>query len=580
MEKVARRLLRGDRRRSQRGSVLSGVLIITAFLAILSGALMTELSSGLLISNSVANRVGVQATVSSALELGIDHLQNNPLVTNGCPAAPSLFGGTVSLPSGFNQQIDEVNGNTPSVTYLNCALVPHSPSPQSAVPNPFLNDGALPGWRSSNSFNQDGTRVSFPSLVDEYLVADSGAKLSAFNNGSLAPRWTISLAATLTGPPAAMLDKPAHITNLVPIDDSKSHASCGGQNYCVHSLSETPGSTPSIGCYMPSSGPVSAAPAGGAANQGTAFFGDSSGSVYAYSLVQSDTGCTQQGNSQPIPGYAVVAGPVVFGHSSEDEVYVVASNGANSLLVHFTYSPGSLTYASGKLATSSINLPWPNAVGLALEGNTLPANLAITFAGGQVAVDRIPNGFAMQQPTSSALLMNIAEAPFWTSTGLIGVGGQTGSGGGMLAVLDPNNNLNSWGTYALPAPVVRTPAYDGAGDWYVAAEDGYLYEIQGQGSMALAKRFVGSAGNGIGSSPVVGLCPIGSVTGFCVYFASANQVFLAPLDARDLVLTANLVGTPSCLNRCNPRLWAQVEVGGSNSGRPAVHVWGWSYYSP
>jgi hypothetical protein len=150
----------------------------------------------------------------------------------------------------------------------------------------------------------------------------------------------------------------------------------------------------------------------------------------------------------------------------------------------------------------------------------------------------------------------------------------------MLAVLDPNNNLNSWGTYALPAPVVRTPAYDGAGDWYVAAEDGYLYEIQGQGSMALAKRFVGSAGNGIGSSPVVGLCPIGSVTGFCVYFASANQVFLAPLDARDLVLTANLVGTPSCLNRCNPRLWAQVEVGGSNSGRPAVHVWGWSYYSP
>ena len=39
------RALLSDRRRSQRGSVLSGVLIMVAFLAIISGALMTELST-------------------------------------------------------------------------------------------------------------------------------------------------------------------------------------------------------------------------------------------------------------------------------------------------------------------------------------------------------------------------------------------------------------------------------------------------------------------------------------------------------------------------------------------------------
>src|SRR5205823_9402073 len=47
--------------RSQRGSVLSAVLIMVAFLGILSGALMTELSTNLLLSTDMVNRVAVEA---------------------------------------------------------------------------------------------------------------------------------------------------------------------------------------------------------------------------------------------------------------------------------------------------------------------------------------------------------------------------------------------------------------------------------------------------------------------------------------------------------------------------------------
>src|SRR5205807_10660567 len=45
-----------DRRRRQNGSVLSAVLILVAFLAIISGALMTELSTNFLLSHALVNR--------------------------------------------------------------------------------------------------------------------------------------------------------------------------------------------------------------------------------------------------------------------------------------------------------------------------------------------------------------------------------------------------------------------------------------------------------------------------------------------------------------------------------------------
>ena len=53
-----------DRRRRQRGSVLSGLLIIVAFLAILIGSIMSELTSSFLISRTLVTRVQREATVT------------------------------------------------------------------------------------------------------------------------------------------------------------------------------------------------------------------------------------------------------------------------------------------------------------------------------------------------------------------------------------------------------------------------------------------------------------------------------------------------------------------------------------
>ena len=78
-----------DRHRAQRGSVLSGVLIMVAFLAIISGALVTELSTHFLISRTLVNRVSNEATVNSAMELALDQLQNTALA-NGCPGLSTM----------------------------------------------------------------------------------------------------------------------------------------------------------------------------------------------------------------------------------------------------------------------------------------------------------------------------------------------------------------------------------------------------------------------------------------------------------------------------------------------------------
>src|SRR4029077_10738118 len=124
----------GDRKRSQRGSVLSGVLIITLFLGVISGALMTALSSDFLLSHNLANRMTTEATVRSAAELAVDQLQTTPLGAQ-CPNP---------LPSAsLNQQVA-------ATSYLSCLQ-----RRVIAVP-------------SSASFGVDGARV-VRAGADEYL---------------------------------------------------------------------------------------------------------------------------------------------------------------------------------------------------------------------------------------------------------------------------------------------------------------------------------------------------------------------------------------------------------------------------
>ena len=158
-----------DGRRAQRGSVLSGVLITTAFLAIIAGALMTELSTHFLISRALVNRVANEATVSSAMEMAIDQLQTTSL-ESGCPAS---------------SQVTENNRS---------AVASKSQCLQRRI---------TAGPASWSSFNVDGTRVQIGGR-DEYLVGDTSGVVYQYDFGKSTPN-RLELGGYVTGQPQAML---------------------------------------------------------------------------------------------------------------------------------------------------------------------------------------------------------------------------------------------------------------------------------------------------------------------------------------------------------------------------------------
>src|SRR5579864_9009355 len=69
-------LKRQWRSSGQRGSVLSALLIIIAFLAILGGALLNEISAQFLLTQTLSNRIAAQATVNASVETSIAQLQS------------------------------------------------------------------------------------------------------------------------------------------------------------------------------------------------------------------------------------------------------------------------------------------------------------------------------------------------------------------------------------------------------------------------------------------------------------------------------------------------------------------------
>jgi hypothetical protein len=111
---------------------------------------------------------------------------------------------------------------------------------------------------------------------------------------------------------------------------------------------------------------------------------------------------------------------------------------------------------------------------------------------------------------------------------------------------------------------------DGAGNWYVGDDSGYVRELQIQAGKLVPVSQYGPMGR-VGSSVQVGGC----ATGICVYVGSLDRnLYRIPLDARDAVVLA-------CLSSCSSaglRLGAQVEIGSKDSPQ-TVHVQGWSYYS-
>jgi hypothetical protein len=546
--KTLRALLR-DRRRAQSGSVLSGVLITTAFLAIIAGALMTELSTHFLISRALVNRVANEATVSSAMEMAIDQLQTTSL-ESGCPTS---------------SQVTE-NSRSAVASRVQCVQRRITAGPAS--------------W---SSFNVDGTRVQIGGR-DEYLVGDAAGVVYQYDFGKSTPK-ALSLGGYLTGQPQAMLDPsdPANLVNLVPMHRPTRQASpsCSGGE-CVAVIVEVPGSAPRLLCYMATNGAtVTAQPAAGSRNfPDLVFFGDTTGMLWAYRPVDRNgsgegNGCSAIGPTAMTPeNQAIVAGPVVIACTGcarpTDEIYAVASRGASSYLVHFRYAPsvGGLSYVD------RLPLPASDPKGMALP----PSNsaVAISFAAGQVAVAQIPASYSPWLSAVVNLQTAIGDAPYWCqgSCGdLIAVGGGNG-----LYLRDAA--LNAVGTYPTGGPAIRkTPGTDGAGNWFFAANDGtdgYVYEVR-QATMNLTKKY-GPLGGQAGGSTVVGSCHSGATV--CIYLGlQNNRPTIVPLDNRQAVFGACISTAPPACSRDNPRLWARVEVGSAVSAQ-SVRVTGWSYYSP
>lgn len=534
-----------DRRRRQRGSVLSGVLIIVAFLSIISGALMTELSTNFLLSYNLVNRVATEATVNSSVELALNQLQNTP-INAPCPSLPPVT----------------LNGQTAAVSYGSCWAAVDRRSPQ------FVRVA------STSPFTLDGSHAQFSGLND-YVVGDSGGTVLDYTFGKAAPRWTLALGGSVTGTPLVMPDplNGGQFLDLVPV----SGPACAPTSACVSVRSDPSSvstSPPGLRCTTHTTGSVVSQPAVGRNNTDVAYFGDSSGTVYAIDPTSSGGSCEPEGTVTG--GNPVVAGPVVFAcqrscGQNQDEVYVLTSGGGSSRLVLFTFS-----LQGGLALVRSLSLPWANPSGIAVESAGLPSRLAISFAGGQVAVVQLDADADMSLAASVGLPAAINGAPYWChcpgSVDLIGIGVSNGS----LYIRD--TSLNSYATYSGGSAIETAPAADAAGNWYFAADDGRLYEVQkpvAGTNMGLAATF-GSAARSISSSPVLATCP----AGICVYLGSMdNSAYLISLDARDAVLTACVSASPPACSGANPRLWASIEVGAAGSPQ-TVHVQGWSYYSP
>jgi hypothetical protein len=569
-----RRLL-GDRKRRQRGSVLSAVLIIVAFISILIGGLMTELTSSFLASRVVATRVAREATVTSAVELGISQLQSRSV-----PASCAKDRGS--------SQFLSLNGSPAAVTHACSAIVPD------------LTAAIAPG-----AFSVDGIHDTTAGR-NRYLIGDSSGRLYSYPFGQTAPSWSILLGGALTAPPLAKLDTSNFPDSLlVPVAEPGS--ACGG--HCVELFDEGSG-TPGLRCTMGASSAVNGQPAAEVTSGGSAnfpdyvFFGDSGGHLYVYDA-SSNGGCSRTVAPASLGG-AVVGTPLVFPGTvtrrgrvttTTDEIFVLTTNGTSTVLHEYLYSEASDGEVSfneddtQNLAVGGSAIGYDTSSTLPTPGSTI--SLVVAGATGRLAIGRIrvnsnKSGatYSISAGPSANLPGAISHSPYWChcpDQDLIGVG----STNGFLYLLS-TGLIVSW-TYdglADGRPAINTsPAADANGDWYFGADDGSTYDVEipvtGQ-QMFKAATF--GPGGPIRSSPVVGGGADGCGSGPCLYFASSTSGgYFVRLGATRIIDLRACISTASGSRTCaaNPRLWAQVEVGlPAVVGARGVYVQGWSYYSP
>jgi hypothetical protein len=553
------------------------VLIIVAFMSILIGALMTELTDSFLVSRTANTRVEREATVTSAVELGIHQLQTS--------SVPHVCAQDVRGPWFLT-----LNGSPAATTQTCTAIVPD-----------------LATSLTLSGVNVDGIHNTTAGR-DEYIAGTPAGTLSAYTFGQTSAWWSLQLGGAVTASPLAMVDDDGAPDLLVPAASSAS--GCGG--HCVILLHYT--NSPSVHCTMAASSAVMAPPAIEVSPTSTRNFPDyvffaasgAGGGLYVFDGAADHT-CGPRASASLAGG--VIGAPLVFpgvvsvknGASSvSDEIFVLRGDGTTSALEHWRYTEavdnsGVLAISLSQVAALSLT----PQLGGSLAGYATSAasvapggsiTMAIAGATGKIAVVRISedNGraYAMSLIGATALPGGVTAPPFWChclGQDLIGVG----STNGVLYLLGTGLTiLWSYNGAADGSPAIMSrPAADVNGDWYFGAADGYVYDVEiplsGQ-QMFKAARF--GPGGQIRSSPVVGGASDGCGPGPCLYFGSSSVgLYFVALGKTRVIDLRACISTAANSTTCyaNPRLWARVEVGpASVVGGTGVSVQGWSYYSP
>jgi hypothetical protein len=568
------KILLRDRRRRQRGSILSGVLIIVVFLSLLIGGLLTELTGAFTVSRDLVTRVNTEATVTSATELGIHNLQAGPV-----PAVCTHDNrGPWSL---------TLNGQAAIVSQTCSGIIPEQTSSLGA-----------------GLYNVDGIHDTVAGR-NRFLVTDASGRLFSYPFGQSTPSWSIAIGGTPTASPLITPDPDGSVDILVPV--AKNGAGCAG--HCVVALNERGAGVPTFGCYLAATATVTARPgaevsAGGSANfPGYVFFGDS-GRLYAYDA-SSGGGCPQL--DSVALGDRVVGAPLVFpgrasGNTVSDEVFVLVTSSTTTSLEHWRYTEtnnegdgeGNGKTTGLSQVGNSLQLTGVNAVGYGISSTVPTSGTTLSLAvatSGRLDVARIAiksGAYTMSLGPTMVLPFGAVttRAPYWCNTPC-GVGGQdligVGTTTGLLYLF--NRALTStvfiYSGQPDGSPAINTtPMADVNGDWYFGANDGAVYDVEIPVSgvqMVKAAKF--GPGGVIASSPIVGACAAGP----CLYFGSTTAGYFVRIGStRVSDLHACISSQPcSATTLVKPQLWARVQVGppGPVGGVTGVFVQGWSYSS-
>ena len=559
------------RRRSQRGSILSALLIIIAFLTIIGSALMSEISSQFLMTRNLVDQVTAQATVQSGMENAIAQLQSRVVPFRCSTDKPN----PIMLPAAVNNQ-------WAAAGQIAC---------RSIVPDVVR--GLAPG-----GFTVDGTHVAIGGH-DIYLVGDQSGNVYSYQFGQAAQLWTHRVSQAVTAPPNELAFG-GHFVAAVPNGASVTYLNDFG-------------SSASIGCSVSTNGAVRARPGFGAGTSFPtyAFFGDDSGSLYV-----ADPACQAPASPSPSLGGRVVgsllvlpgtvttnqnAGACPGGGDTEErvttttvDVIALVSNGSSSSLVDVAYAQdtaGSDTDTCW-ITNSTRNLSFGGAAGVSFYTANNNSHLAaVAFAGGEVQLASITassaNGghtsgltYSLSRGQSVALGGSISRAPSWSPDG-----SEVGAADGpSLFVFD--SGLRQLFRYDGAAAINTSPAADIRGDWYFGADDGYVYDVEppaaGQ-TMFKAARF--GPGGQIRSSPIVGSPSDGCPGSVCMYFGDASSgTYFAQIGNIRVMELRSCITSGSSSTSCvgaspnNPLLWARLEVGDPTymQGR-SVNVIGWAY---